>query len=394
MSIFDLKPLTPELIAELEIDAHSLWQVSLGDHVFGPFETLSLKHYARENNQLLTSAQIAQWETDEWAPFFSVSEFAVEEQEPQSQQVSFWILENGQKSAPQSSEEVIQKIKTGKYNLHHEVSGDDGYTWKKLLHSTEFHDQFVSSSKLPVSPKVDSFQEERTNLPHEKEKIASDIIPDLAYVAQIKEKPTSLKLDELTFNKNNEVSVTKSFRWALPTAASAVVVFFIATSLVSQEKQNDPFETAVEPVKVAKKSRPAARRVPAVMPKRAPRNVASVPSQIRRSQITQQPEYREEEYPTQVEIHRADDYSGEYGIDLRERDSAENITEGEPRVSDDIPSLVDNQYPEEQTLDGSMNTISQAPPQNDPIIVDQQAPEEYPAEYPADQPLPEEPRDF
>lgn len=384
MSRFDLKPLTAELIAELGLETDLLWQVKLNDEVFGPFETLSLKHYARENSDIIQSCEVSPWEKEEWQLFFDTPEFSQQESEhPGDIQEQFWLLENGQKSGPWSQEEIQEKIKTQVLGPHHEVSEDQGHVWKKLLHSPRFRGNFAKNHSLPSAPHESTFQEGKVRVLQELERKQKEIpvteaIPDLAYVIRMQESTPKIKLEEVKLNTQNDVPVTRSFRWAAPAAASAVIVFVMAGLLVGQEKNQDPLGTAVE--ETPRSARTArTQRVPAVVPKREPsppRGMASVPRYDQRSELTQQPDYRTN-YTTEVEVHQADDFGGEYGVDLRERESADTYAESAHEVPDDIPSLVDQAYPEEQSLDDAMGSVSQAPPQNDPIVIDQPMENDY-----------------
>ncbi len=397
MSTFDLKPIPPESIEELGLDTHALWQVKMGEEVYGPFETKPLENFIQENPKLMGQGFLKRWNTQNWEVFFHFDEF--KSYAPEVTQTSigtFWVMVQGQKHGPLSQEQIESKIKQGHYLWSSDFSEDEGETWVKLSESERFSALFSEKKELPPLPKEGSFQKSRANVSHKlerkKERIyASNPLSDLAEAANTNKVP--LKLEELTLNSGKEITVTKSFKWALPMAGSFVAVFVVVGSLLSQNKSENPLE--VYPEEEAPKAQIAkvqpVKRNPAVMPKPDPskRDVASVP-RYERSNLTAQPDYT-----TEVQVHNADDYDPDYGIDLRDREMPREVTEAEPRIEEEMPSLVDNAYPAEESLDGTMNNISQAPPQNDPIVLDQPAMEaEYPSEYPAEPAIPEEVQNY
>lgn len=396
MSSFDLKPIDPDTIEELGLDPHTLWQVKMGEEVYGPFETAPLENFIQENPKLMSQGFLKRWEGENWDVFYHFDEFKSFAPEPTQTFIgTYWIMVQGQKHGPLSKEQIESKIKQGVYLWSTDFSDDEGETWVKLSESEIFSALFSEKKELPPIPQEKSFQKSRALVSHRLEKkkeriYASNPLSDLAEAAHTNKVP--LKLEELTINSEKEISVSKSFKWALPLAGSFVAVFVVVGSLLSQSKSDNPLE--VYPEEEAPRAEVATaapvKRVPAVQPKPNPsdRDVASVPS-YERSNLTAQPDYS-----THVEVHNADDYDPEYGIDLRDREMPRDVTEAEPRV-EEIPSLVDNAYPPEESLDGTMNNISQAPPQNDPIVLEQPAMEaEYPSDYPPEPAIPEEVQNY
>lgn len=396
MSTFDLKPIAPEAIEELGLDPYTLWQVKMGDEVYGPFETEPLENFIKENPKLMNQGFLKRWNTQNWDVFFHFEEF--QSYAPEVTQTSigtYWVMVQGQKHGPLTFEQVESKIKQGHYLWSWDFSEDEGETWMKLSESERFSAFFSEKKELPPLPTEGSFQKSRALVSHKLEKkkeriYASNPLSDLAEAAHTNKVP--LKLEELTLTNGNEIPVTKSFKWALPLAGSFVAVFVVVGSLLSQSKSDNPLE--VYPEEITPEAQLAevqpTKRTPAVIPKPAPtqRDVASVP-RFERSSLTAQPDYT-----THVEVHNADDYDPDYGIDLREREMPAEVTDAEPRM-EEIPSLVDNAYPPEESLDGTMNNISQAPPQNDPIVLDQPAMEaEYPSDYPQEPAIPEEVQNY
>lgn len=392
MSVFDLKPITSKTIEQLKLDQSELWQIKIEDKVYGPFETRSLKHYARENAEILKYAQAVKGSQENWQSFFTWTEFAAvahsgEKLAPESQ---FWINENGHLSRALSLREVEQTIERGLLTMHDEISTDHGLSWKKLGQCRSLASHFTSTTNLPPPPVEASFTrakgvvlqflENKGNLAPSVE----DAVPSLAYIAHVQETKNLLKLEELVLSQSNEVPVTDSFKWALPAAATAMVLIGMIGFHFSSQKAEDPLESHSEvAVTESKENKPQTeivRNIPrASRVNQAQRDPASYPP---RSALTQQPVFRDST-PTHIETH-----SNDVGPDLRDRESAENVTEGEPRVDDsrqassDQPSLLldNNQPTENDSLDAAMNSISQAPPASDPIVVDQPAQEDEPAQ--------------
>ena len=396
MSTFDLKPIAPEAIEELGLDPHTLWQVKMGEEVYGPFETGPLENFIQENPKLMGQGFLKRWNTQNWDVFFHFDEFKSFAPEVTQTAIGhLWVMVQGQKHGPLSQEQIESKIRQGHYLWSSDYSEDEGETWVKLSEAERFAPLFSEKKDLPPLPKEVSFQKSRALVSHRLEKkkeriYVSNPLSDLAEAAHTNKVP--LKLEELTLTNGKEIPVTKSFKWALPLAGSFVAAFLVVGSLLSQNKSDNPLEVYPEeaaPAAQIAETKPK-ERTPAVLPKPNPsqRDVASVP-RFERSSLTAQPDYT-----THVEVHNADDYDPDYGIDLRDREAQPEVVDAEPRA-EEIPSLVDNAYPPEESLDGTMNNISQAPPQNDPIILDQPAMEaEYPSDYPQEPAIPEEVQNY
>jgi hypothetical protein len=393
MPTIDLKPIAPEAIEELGPGLHDLWEVKMGEEVYGPFESAPLYSFIQENPKLMSQGFLKHWGTEKWDLFYHFEEFASFAPEPTKTFIgNYWVMVQGQKHGPLNQEQIENKIRQGQYLWSSDFSEDEGVTWIKLSESKTFSPLFSAKKELPPLPKEGSFQKSRATVSHKLEKkkeriYASNPLSDLAEAAHTNK--VALKLEELTLTAGKEIPVARSFKWALPLAGSFVAVFIVVGSLLSQSKSENPLEVYPDEdapsAQVAKATPP--KRNPAVIPKSPPssREMASVPK-FERSNLTAQPDYS-----THVEVHNAEDYDPDYGLDLRDREIPRDVAETEQRYQEEIPSLVDNAYPPEESLDGTMNNISQAPPQNDPIVLDQPAMEpEYPSDYPAEPAIPEE----
>lgn len=392
MSTFDLKPIAPEDIESLGLDPHTLWQVKMGDEVYGPFELPSLENFIEENPKLMAQGFLRRWGSSNWEHLHHFDEFKAYAPVSQSTSIgTYWVMIQGQKHGPLSPEQVENKIAQGQYLWSTDFSEDDGETWMKLSESALYAYHFSTKKELPQPPREGSFVKSRatvsSKLEEKQERIyAQNPLSDLAEAAHTNRVP--LKLEELTIAASGEIKVSRSFRWALPLAGSFVAVFLVAGSLLSQNKSENPLEVYPEEAAPSvARARPIKRApVPVPAPAEPLREMASTP-RFERSSLTAQPDYA-----THVEVHNADDYDPEYGIDLRDREMPRDVVEAEPQVPDEMPSLVDNAYPPaEESLDGTMNNISQAPPQNDPIVLDQPIMEnDYRQDFPAEPAIPEE----
>lgn len=118
MSVFDLKPLTAKTIEDLKLKSHHLWEIKIDENIYGPFDTLQLKHYSKENRKIMSRAFVSLMSVDDWRPFYDVREFLHETQ----YSGPYWMLSNGRKSSPLSKEEIAKRIELGTITRHDEIA--------------------------------------------------------------------------------------------------------------------------------------------------------------------------------------------------------------------------------------------------------------------------------
>lgn len=377
MANFDLKPLTQDIIQKLGLEGHALWKVKCGDETYGPFDTPSLTHYAIANTEIMESAEACHWDADDFKAFFSYPEFKkveVTHQQEVEEKVQYWLMENGLKSQPYQKEFILKKLKAGSLSRYCEISTDDGHSWKKVPSIPEFASYFVASTELPRTPHDSSFNRAKTQvlneLDHKEESGIQSALPSFAYIAQNQTKAVVLKVDELTLqDEDAPVQVAKALKWAIPGAAVFIAVAVFIGLQISKQKEADPLTVEADPIASPKfKARAAHSQRGSHSARYDQRQPAAYGP---RSSLTQQPVFRDD-IPTHIETH-----SDEYGPDLSARESAESPSEPEPMNQE--ASLVDNGAPsEEQSLDAAMN-VSQAPPPNDPVVLEQPDSIEAPA---------------
>lgn len=382
MANFDLKPLSQDIIQKLGLEGHALWKIKCGEDVFGPFDTPSLTHYAIANTDIMETALACHYESDDFKPFFSHSEFKkveVTHQQEVEEKIQYWLMEDGLKSQPYPKEHILKKLKNGSLTRYCEVSMDDGHSWKKAPSFPEFAAYFVASTELPRTPHDSSFNRAKTQVMNELEnKEESGIksaLPSFAYLAQNQNKAVVLKVDELILQDDDDspVHVAKALKWAIPGAAVFIAVAVFFGMQVSGQKNSDPLTVENDPIsapEVRARAAAANNKVFNAQKYDQRRPAAYGP----RSSLTQQPVFRDD-IPTHIETH-----TDEYGPDLSARESADSP---EPEVNMES-SLVDNGAPaEEQSLDAAMN-VSQAPPPSDPVLEQPDAVEAPAPDQPSD----------
>ncbi|WP_408096675.1 hypothetical protein ACJVC5_16695 [Peredibacter sp. HCB2-198] len=362
MAALDLKPLSKETIDKMGFNNHDLWMVKIGEELFGPFESQSLKHYATENENVFDNALASRLDTNDYHPFWTHAFFQRRTPENLSKEKNegpFWTLNQGQKQGPFSFQDIDKKIEMGLLVMTDHLSVDNGDTWRKIFEFTGFDRRIHSASELPEAPQDSSFQKARLLLVDKIEKPHLNThveLAELAHQGQMQAKVLTLKLDEMTLSNLKSTEVSDSLKWAVPAAAAIFMAMMVGgyfllnpsseignVELVAEKEapQNisDPLPAPVGEV-------PANRPGPQVSNRRP----ASVPSYNppRRPVITSR-------FPTRVETH------------MRDRDQMD-----EPPVEpQDMPeqhepppapehSLVGNDNNNQgETLDAAMNGTSQ-----------------------------------
>ena len=359
MATFTLQPLSDETIDAMGINNHDLWLVRINKTVLGPFETESLRSYALENEELFNDAQANRMDEHQFKPFWNHPQF--QRRKPSiisstQHQSRFWLLLTGQKTGPHSFQEIDEKIEHGELVLTDQISTDDGHTWKKIFNIPDFDRRRHSAETLPVSPTELSFQEAKLKLvekfDHPKVAPQEELAEMFFHGKQAK--VLTLKLDELTLNKQQETTVSQNMKWAIPGAAAAIVLFLTA-GYFSFAPEMKPLEQTV--VQNTKKN--SNKKAAPSMVKAAPKGVIPVIERAPASINDYRPRPREEglnqasRYPTIIETHR-DERSFEEPI--REDVYAPDELPAEP----EIHSLVNPTHPD-TSLDSVMSGTGDQP---------------------------------
>lgn len=370
MATIDLKPVSEETIEEMGYTTHDLWFVKKEATVYGPFETLSLKHYSVENAQLFVDAVACLVDSQTWTTFFQIPEFAQPLQSTyERSEGPFWILLDGQKSAPLSKIDLQKKIEIGILSRTDLFSIDEGQTWHKLYEIPDF-DHRHEPDQLPEVPTENSFQKAKLELvdkfEHSQGNAQQDGLASLAHLGQKKDKTIVLKLDEITLTAVQETDVSKSLKWAIPAMFGCFLTMSLTGWYFFGPKDDAPLPEVAE---VRQRSirpeviMPPIRYQPTVnqnhisptvqeMPIRRPASVPPVRPQ-ERSVLTRSRSMPHSDFPTHMETHGdRSPSSDEREIDPRDVDQAPEKGQREE------PSLVQQGLPGEEghsSLDNEMN---------------------------------------
>jgi hypothetical protein len=366
MALF-LKPLTDEVIETMGFTSSDLWLVKIGDEVFGPFETASLHDYAAENSHEFINAHATMEEPHNWQPFFSIEQFHLKKPEPEAEVIveeRYWVLNQGQKAGPFPRMTIDKKLEMGTLSLNDVVSVDDGHTWNKFYQVETFNPEGAAGGveALPMAPLESAFARAKEDLQEKmdaQERTGSHAgLASLVYLGQSKDRPT-LKLDEIDLKSLEETEVTRSLKWAIPSAVAGVgVLVALGNFIMSPSTSNDVAEVQ-EKSEVIMPSAQSTASVPAQF-NRSKRNPASyMPQPMQRSGLTNVPP-----------VHY-NEYQGNSHIERHENDPdpmIEPASEGEPTPQEH--SLVQNQGGGE-SLDGVMSGGTDVEPQPEAPVIEE-----------------------
>ncbi len=288
----DLKPLTDDVIQTMGYTSRDLWLVKIDAEIFGPFELASLKDYAAENEKEFTYAH---------AQFVSLK--AVEDR--------YWILEKGQKVGPLTMIAVQKKIELGALTMSDMVSTDEGHSWSKILQNPTFNPGFVGGvDSLPSAPTDSSFvkaKEELTERMDSHDRTGSySGLANLMNLIRNKEneKPVP-KLEEMDLKSLDETEVSRSLKWAIPSAVAAIALIaavgnYLLTPGTVEMVQAEESVEVIRPKAVTRATTPSPR---GFIANRAPANYN--PTQItQRSALTTAPTEITNAYPAPAVIEQ------------------------------------------------------------------------------------------
>lgn len=359
MSVFDLKPLTAQSIEDLKLKSDQLWEVKIDENIYGPFETLQLKHYSKENRKIMGRAYVSNMSVDDWRPFFDVREFLHEAQ----YNGPYWMLSHGRKSSPLSVEEIAKRIELGTITRHDEISEDDGRHWHRISSHPEFEAHFTIGTALPQSPQESSFQKSRQHvldkldakkeIPDEKENIAS--LTHISLVTKEKTKTVSIDHTQLPPQESDKASFWQHYKVHV---AVAMPVLAIGLYFVFSPGKTEDITAGVNEPEVTK-SRTAKTRSKKDGWSRSPANYDN--DSYGRSDVTQSPNM-DDNYPTVIETHQDDQG---YPDPEKEADQVAEIQDVEDKSAEHSLVQQPNRDPAQQdggeSLDATMNNEAQEP---------------------------------
>jgi hypothetical protein len=381
MASIDLKPVSEETIEEMGYTTHDLWFVKKDATVYGPFETLSLKHYSAENSALFIDSVACICDSQEWVPFFEIPEFERHiEASYEHSEGPFWLLMDGQKSAPLSKHDLQKKIEMNIVAKTDLFSIDEGHTWHKIYEIPEF-DHRHEPDQLPEVPGEKSFQKAKLELvdkiEHSSGQSQQDGLASLAHLGQKKDKDKTilLKLDEITLTAVRETDVSRSLKWAIPAMVGCVLTMGLTGWYFLSPKADAPLADATEEVTDEAPKReiimPRIQYQPRLveqpsaeeMPVRRPASVAPLRGS-ERSALTRSRSMPQSEFPTLMETHGdPEDHVADPG----------DVDQTQERVPREEPSIVQQGLPND---DGSLDAEMNREPANHDPAVDQPVLEE------------------
>jgi hypothetical protein len=362
-----LKPLSDEVIETMGLTTQDLWLIKIGEEVFGPFETASLHDYAAENSHEFIDAFATMEEPCDWQPFFSIEQFHLKKPVPEEVIVEerYWVLNQGQKAGPFPRMAIDKKLEMGILSLNDVVSVDDGHTWNKFFQVETFNPEGASGGvdSLPQAPLESAFARARDELQEKMdahERTGSHAgLASLVYLGQNKDKPT-LKLEEIDLKSLDETEVSRSLKWAIPSAVAGVgVLVALGNFILSPSTANEVAEVEVKSEVIMPPLPQSSASVP-VPSNRPRRNPASyMPQPMQRSGLTNVPP-----------VHY-NDYQGNSHVEKHENEPDPMIdpaSESNPQPQEH--SLVQNQGGGE-SLDGVMSGGQDVEPQPEAPVIEE-----------------------
>lgn len=353
----DLKPLTEDVIQTMGYGSHDLWLVRVEAEVYGPFEVASLTDYATENGKEFIHAQASLMDANNWKPFFSYEHFkpiAITEEKVSER---FWILDQGQKVGPITFTAVQKKIETGLLTLTDEVSTDEGQTWIKFLQLPAFNPGIEGGAdSLPKTPLESSFTKAKAELnewmeSHESTGSHSDLA-GLMFMGQKSEKP-SLNLEEIDLKSLNETEVSRSLKWAIPSAVAGLGVLVALGNYLLSPMVHDISQAEESPEVIM----PRAIETHAAMPTPRAYNPTRMPASYRpqehqRSALTAPPVINSNAYP--IPTHTIDHAREQDPVNENEQMDNGNGEGQEHNLVSNKPMNI-GMPPSDQSLDQAMS---------------------------------------
>lgn len=360
MSTFDLKPLSPDNIEEMNFNKEDLWLIELNGEEFGPFETESLKHYSSENKEIMQEALARRLDQDEYKDFWSHPAFQrrkMQVMNPTEDEGQYWIMHQGLKAGPLSFKEVDKKIEMNLLSMTDPISVDDGENWLKIFQFQNFDRRSHHPNDLPLAPNEENFLIAKLQVIEDLENKNSDLsdeLADLAYEATHSAKVIPFRSEEVVMKpQQTHFPTTSKRKWAIPTAVAILGAVVLTGDFFSGMDE-------ISTPEIADTKMPVYQRTPAAMAKKENRpshKSYSPPQTYNRSPASVRPMAPSIEriensprYPTIVETHE-DQYGN--NLDYPQDRPESPVIEGEAGPKE--YSLVGNDTYSPQSLDAVMN---------------------------------------
>lgn len=353
MAVLDLKPLTPETIAELGLNAHELWLVRSGEDINGPFETESLKHFAAEFSEQFDETFATRTDEENWQPFFSHPLFQrrspqVVKAEGVPGEAPLWLLDQGHKIGPFLRQDIIKRIELGSIGFTHLVSLDDGHSWHKLYQVEGFDRRFLSSSELPFAPVESQFQKARLELLEKIDASTGRVNPteelaEMAHQSSSAGKVIAFRPEDVPLMTETEAMMSPNLKWQIGAGLAAVLVLVSGIGFMVTRTPSTDIADADVPEETQGETAPGQQRAfvpppsPSQQPHRAPAN--------HNEGSSYSPTYNPPRYTTHLEAHQ-NDYNPENEPHPEPEENREPAAD---------PSLINPPPEEPQSLDAAMN---------------------------------------
>jgi len=365
MGTIDLKPLTKETIEQLALDNHDLWMIKIGEDIQGPFESESLKHYAADNESSFDNAFATRIDQYDWQPFFSHALFqrrkpAVIEAASATYKGPFWIMIHGMKSVPLSKEDIDRKIDMNLLSMTDLISCDDGQEWKKIHQIELYERRGHRPTDLPLAPLESSFEQAKLELVEQIENnqasgtlSSQEGLASLAYLSH-DTSVTKVIIDDITLDSVQETEISRSLKWAVPTAIAGCIVLVVTGMYVfSPDKGTLEMASSQEAPEVIVPT-PANPRPIQRTPERSPSSHGRSLLDAGRNAINS-PRYQptsHSQYPTHVETHQNDHHPGPE--QMPETDPMEDMDRN-PAQEHSLVNGANNNNEEGMTVDEAMS---------------------------------------
>lgn len=209
--MIDLPALSEDTISAKGLELVELWMVRLGEDIYGPFETESLKKYAQANPALMSDAEVTTMQDEHWVLFLQSPLKVTKKKAPPKlvsaqtlqQNTQFYLEKHGQRHGPFAKDQISAMVKNGELEATDLVSDDECLTWHKIYHFKEFENKPHEAAHLPFAPTEETInrsQSEALDRLLEEENPVKLGLVSLAYFGHRKSQAV-LKLEELTLPK-------------------------------------------------------------------------------------------------------------------------------------------------------------------------------------------------
>jgi len=358
----DLIPISDENIKEKNFTLKDLWMVKDDNNkIHGPFDTYSLREYSHRYDYLFEHCKLYNLKDEKWFEMFSNNIFQRRKPKLISGQNTnlehdFYVLINGQKSGPYTTEQMQHMLDTGEILPSTQISLDLCASWIKLYEHHAFDRRTKKTNEqLPYRPESKILEE----INHKKEKLfkknkdEQDALIDLAFIGHHKDKDNAtrtFKVDSENIIQEIEskpIITKKLLAYCFSSLAIIGLISHFAFQLANDSETSIP-EAYTESKSINNTDRSVQNRVPASTVKSP---IAEKPRQQRKFNNT-----RNEELPKRYIPKKSKPTSYRRKIP---RQNVEKLDINDPEVQEEITRQLSGEYDldgepiDEEMMDGS-----------------------------------------